>query len=152
MKKKLKPEEQRTRNTKTHIFQKKNWPVHKPNSPLPLVIGPTIIVHSQKWGSRVRISWLKLSSSVPKFLERVEIQPTSPMTSLGTVWCWTVGSAPSFFFFFSYSDGMCLFILASVGGNSDTQKNHQRGGAVKVWRLTCSVWHLFSEAVPQNDK
>lgn len=134
--------EKETESTHTHKIQKKNWPVDKPNSPL-LLAEPanhnSPISNTGVKGEDFLVLTFKAQSLW--FLERVQIQPTSPMTSLELVPCdaglWDLRRL--FFFFFFVSDGMCLFILASVGGNCDTWKIIREEGLSK-----CESWHAHS--------
>lgn len=83
----------------------------------------------------MRIFWLQLSNS--KFLELLQIQPTSPMTSLGLVprdaGLWD----PRRLFLKKWRH---VFIYVSLGGRQRWHaKNHPRGGFAKVWELTRSA-------------
>ena len=136
-----------------HIIPKKNHKTKTDRSPSQTSnhAGPL----SQTLGGgmgRVRGEAFKLS--LWKILESVQIQPTSPMTSLGTgtLQRWTVGSAPTsffffFLFFFFHSDGMCLFILASVGRRWWHMKYRRWG----VWKLTVlRSRHSSNGAAPRD--
>lgn len=133
MKKKLKAQKR-----KTHIIQKQNWPVDKPNSPLPLADSITMVNDPKSGGQRWGFPGCSFQASSPKSLELVQIQPTSPMTCLGLV-PHNVGPRDLQRLF---SKVTARVYLCLCGRQRRHVKHRPRG----VWELTLGL----NEAVPQR--